>query len=559
MKRPIVNLAVAFAMLASSHALTPPTAGAQQFGDIPRPQNDIVFADRLQGQDTATRCAALGRAGRSAIAGWPSVIERARLVPGSTAEKLPAYCQVLGFIAPQIGFELRIPTENWNGKFLMQGCGGLCGFIKIAAADDALARGYAVTTTDMGHKGVPWSGIWAYNNPQAREDHAWRSTKANAEVARALVEEFFAQAPRYSYFRGCSTGGRQALISAQRFPELFDGIIAGAPVTHQIGVGILSIGWNGLANVRADGSQILTPEKLQLLQKAVMQSCDARDGLADGIINDPPSCAFKPEQMQCKGAARGDCFTAEEVATINKIYDGAINARGERLFPGGLSRGSEYEWKNTIVVDAGRTPPIVNSSLMNDLLRYMAFDQHRGLDYGLRQFDFNDAALVAELKRNEAIYSPTDPNLEAFRQAGGKLLIYHGWDDFEIAPAAIVDYYEKAIEANGGLQSLQQFARLFMIPGMAHCRRGPGPDAFDTLTALENWVENGQAPEKLVGTKLKTPQPYDGLPVVRFPLPQEEMTAQRPVFAYPDTVRYDGSGDPAKESSWVRTAGKSVR
>lgn len=550
MKPALIALLVLFN--AAALAQTPQT---QRFDDIPRPQSDIVYGDRLKGEDATARCAALGRADRAEIGGWPTVIERARIVSRSDSEQLPAFCQVQGYIAPQIGFELRIPIDTWNGKFLMQGCGGLCGFIKIASTDDALARGYAVTTTDMGHKGVPWSGIWAYNNPQAREDHAWRSTKANAEVARALVEEFFRQAPRHSYFRGCSTGGRQALLSAQRFPELFDGIIAGAPVTHQVGVGILSIGWNGMANIRADGSQIVGLEKLKVLQKAVMQRCDARDGLKDGIINDPPSCDFKPEQMQCKSAAKADCFTREEVVAINKIYDGARNARGEILFPGGLSRGSEYEWKNTLVVEPGRTAPIVNSSLMNDLLRYMAFDKQRGMDYGLRQFDFNDDALVAEMRRNEAMYSPTNPDLSAFRQAGGKLLIYHGWDDFEIPPAAIVDYYTRAVAANGGLEPLQEFARLFMIPGMAHCRRGPGPDAFDYLTALENWVEKGQAPDRLVGTKLKTPQPYDGLPVVRFPLPDHEVTAQRPVFPHPATVRYRGSGDPAKAESWVRTGG----
>jgi len=478
---------------------------------------------------------------------FPTLITSAQTVEAT--DSLPAFCKVEGYVAPQIGFELRLPTQGWNEKFLMQGCGGLCGIIKIQSADDALARGYAVTNTDLGHKGQPFSGIWAYNNRTAEIDFGYRATHAVANVAKRIVRKFYDQLPTFSYFRGCSTGGRQGMVEAQRYPDDFDGIISGAPVLNETGVGALHLIWSVRANLDAAGQAILDGAKLPFVYQKVLEKCDAIDGVTDGLLTDPRRCDFTPQDLLCADdSAAGQCLTPDEAQVIQKLYDGPMNSSGESLYTGGLMRGSEYEWAPGLV-GLGEEPALaLQMPMLNDFVAYMAFDPDPGPGFTMMDFDFDKDP--PRLQKMEAIYSATNPDLSAFRERGGKIIMYHGWDDLEVPPLSTVEYYDQVTTRAGGVDSVQDFYRLFMLPGVAHCRRGPGPDAIDYLSYLEDWVEAGRAPDSVTASHLNVEQSYDGLPPVRFPLPQSSVDYARPIYPYPAAPEYIGEGDVKDPLSW---------
>ena len=483
---------------------------------------------------------------------FPTLMTGAQTVEASA--DLPKYCQVTGYIAPQIGFELRLPIDDWNGKFLMQGCGGLCGIIKIASADDALARGYAVTNTDLGHKGQPFSGLWAYNNRPAEIDFGYRATHAVANVTKQITESFYTRAPQFSYFRGCSTGGRQGMVEAQRYPEDFDGIISGAPVLNETGVGALHLIWSVRANLDASGKAILDGAKLTMVHDRVLASCDKVDGVEDGLLSDPRQCAFQPKDLLCAdGESPEQCLTADEAAVVQKIYDGPQNSKGESLFTGGLMRGSEYEWAPGLVGIGDQPALALQMPMLNDFVAFMAFDRDPGPQFTMMDFDFDRDP--PKLDTMEAIYSGSNPDLSAFRGRGGKIIMYHGWDDLEVPPLYTVEYYGQVAARSGGFDATQEFYRLFMLPGVAHCRRGPGPDAIDYLRYLENWVEDDVAPDFMMSAHLKKAQPYDGLPPIRFPLNDTDVDYRRPIYPYPDLPVYTGTGDVDDPDSWVSSAG----
>jgi hypothetical protein len=494
----------------------------------------------------ADNCTAMRFANFSQLPEAPTTITTATSVAAS--DELPGYCRIAGIVAPQVGFEVRLPTENWNGKYLMQGCGGLCGIIKIGAADDALARGYAVATSDLGHQGTPATGTWAYNNRPAEIDFGYRATHVATIAAEAIVKRFYGDAARFSFFRGCSTGGRQAMVEAQRFPQDFDGIIAGAPVINETGIGALHLVWSTRANLAPDGSPIMDGKQIPLLHDAVIQSCDPLDGTVDGIITDPRRCTFDPQELVCKGEPDQSCLTAAQAKVVQKLYSGPQDSTGKQLYPGGLMRGSEYEWTPALIGTDGQPALAMVMPLISDFLSYLAFAEDPGPGYSIMDFNFDtDPAKLAFM---EAIYSGSNPDLRAFKNHGGKLILYQGWDDLEITPVNTVEYYELATNTMGGNEKTLDFFRLFMQPGVAHCRRGPGADAVDFLSALENWVEHDKSPEQLVAAHMKTPQAYDGLPPLRFPLNSDEIGFTRPLYPYPATARWSGTGDINEARNW---------
>ena len=499
----------------------------------------------------------------------PTVINAIESVPA--AGNLPAYCRFKGTVAPQINFELRLPS-GWNGKFLMQGCGGMCGWLNMGATEDSLEKRYAVVNTDMGHSGPPAVAVWAFDNRSAELDFAYRSTWATAVVSKRIAEVFYGVAPKRSYFNGCSTGGRQGMVAAQRFPELFDGIISGAPVLNQTGTGLLHLLWSARANVAADGKPILSTAKLERVHAAVIAACDSLDGVADGVIPDPRACDFKPAALACRagavdrsasaaidsgtaatatGEAGSACLTPAELGALSKLYEGARNSSGRLDWAGGggLSLGSEYTWSPVFVNEAGKHGLIISSpSLIQQLVQFKAFYLDPGTSMAMMDFDWDRD--VPRLALTESFYNAQNPDLRRFKARGGKLLAYHGWDDTEVTPGYSVDYYETATRTMGGPEATREFYRLFMVPGMAHCRRGNGADAIDYLDALERWVERGEAPERLVAHKLVKAQSYLGLPRPRYPLKAEEYRWRRPVFAYPDVAVYSGKGDSTDPASW---------
>jgi pimeloyl-ACP methyl ester carboxylesterase len=495
-------------------------------------------------------CAALTQYDLTGLPDAPSQIVSAAIVDAT--DGLPQYCRVEGYVAPQVSFELRLPTTDWNDKFLMQGCGGMCGWINMGACEDALDRHYAVANTNMGHTAPPFSALWARNNRSAEIDFGFRATHVVAVVSKLIIERYYGDAPRQSYFRGCSTGGRQGMVAAQRFPDDFDGIIVGAPVLRQPGVGPLHMGWLARANMDADGEPVITADKVPLIRDAVLEACDGLDGVDDGIINDPRHCPWQPSALVCGEKDQGrDCLSPDELAAVERVYAPARDSQGRRLFPGGMMKGSELEWVPRIVAPKGERPLLASpNGLVVQVLRYLSFDQDRGPDFSLNDLDFDKhpSAFGAMASINSAI----NPDLRPFKQRGGKIIMYHGWNDMEVPPLVSVEYYESVVALMGGRAQTEAFLRLFMLPGVAHCRRGPGADAIDYLAYLERWVEEGLPPDEMTAHHLLKEQPYLGLPRPRYPLDDELFGWTRPVFPYPDVATFTGKGDIDLGSNWQR-------
>jgi hypothetical protein len=481
----------------------------------------------------------------------PTTLTTAEFV--AARDGLPAHCRVEGYVAPQVHFELRLPGSDesgseWNGKFLMQGCGGLCGGVNSATCDDALARHYAVVVTDMGHAAPSYQALWAYDNIAAEIDFAYRATHVVTVAAKAIVERYYGVGPHRSYFRGCSTGGRQGLIEAQRFPADYDGIISGAPVLNETATAALHLIWSGKANLDLEDQPVLTAERVTMIHQAVVAACDDIDGHSDGLIEDPRRCDWENILTVCKSDRSADqCLSAAEIGVLHKLYTGPSNSAGEHLLPGGLMPGSESEWVPNFV---GRDGPAVfhPDGPIKQLYQYLLFFDDPGPGHSAREFDFDrDPSRLAMM---ETLYSALNPDLRAFRASGGKLIMYQGWDDIEVTPMNTVGYFEVMQATMGGVAATRTFARLFMLPGVAHCRRGPGADTADWLSALEGWVEDGEPPDSVTSYHPIEPQNYRGLPRPRFPLAMSAYDWSRPVFPYPGVARFSGRGDPADPVNW---------
>ena len=443
---------------------------------------------------------------------------------------LPPACRVQGHVSPvpgsRIGFEVWLPVSDWNGKFQMVGNGGYSSAMDTRAMTMLINRGYAVAATDTGHTGD--DPDFVIGHPEAMADWGYRAVHSTAEAAKALITRYYGQKPRYSYFSGCSTGGQQALMEAQRYPADFDGIIAGDPGNNRtrLNLGFL---WLYRVSHRPDGSLIIPSAKLPLLNKAVLEACAGKDGgLADDrFLTAPDRCRFKPKRLLCKKGAsdQSQCLTHEEGRTVEAIYRGAKNPRtGDSLYYG-WAKGSETGWPAYWANPAKPGEP----ARLN-FWRHWVFPAP---DWTADRFDFDQ-----DLARLEDI-SPTidavNPDLSAFAAAGGKLIQFHGLADPVVPPDESTGYYAQ-IKARSGDPS--GFFRLFMVPGMGHCQGGPGIMTVETQDALERWVEDGKAPEYLSGTRFKSMNPADGV------------VFTRPVCPYPAQAAYDGKGDKSALSSF---------
>ena len=436
---------------------------------------------------------------------------------------LPPTCRVQGHVSPvpgsRIGFEVWLPVSGWNGKFQMVGNGGYSSAMDTRAMTMLINRGYAVAATDTGHTGD--DPDFVIGHPEAMADWGYRAVHSTAETAKALITRYYGQKPRYSYFSGCSTGGQQALMEAQRYPDDFDGIIAGDPGNNRtrLNLGFL---WLYRVTHRPDGSLIIPSAKLPLLNKAVLEACAGKDGgLADDrFLTAPDRCRFKPKRLLCKKgtADQSQCLTHEEVRTVEAIYRGAKNPRTGASLYYGWAKGSETGWPAYWANPAKPGEP----ARLN-FWRHWVF---HAPDWTADRFDFDQ-----DLARLEDI-SPTidavNPDLSAFAAAGGKLIQFHGLADPVVPPDESTGYYAQ-IKARSGDPS--GFFRLFMVPGMGHCQGGPGIMTVETQDALERWVEDGKAPEYLSGTRFKSMNPADGV------------VFTRPVCPYPAQAAYDGKGD----------------
>jgi Tannase and feruloyl esterase len=483
-------------------------------------------------------CDELANADFSAAVGARTRITR-------VAEATPAdgeqYCVVTGVISPEIRFEVRLPTSGWTGRYLQIGCGGLCGNLTIHVdhADGCVPvtqHQIVLASTDMGHSGQ--GGQWAQRNPAKRADFGYRGVHLTAVASRATITAYYGESPRYSYFSGCSDGGREALIEAQRYSEDFDGIAAGAPALNFTVQNSFYHAWNALSNSDKSGKAILEAAQLPLLHAAVVKACDQLDGDKDGIIEDPRSCRFDPVVLQCASGADGsDCLSAAQVETARKIYAGAHDANGTKLVMAGPMPGSELAWVG-VFVPATPGGPILSRTYASDSLRYLLYEQPLPAAWSLNDFQFTVETLQSLKMRG--LYDATNPDLSAFRKRGGKLLMWHGWSDQHISPINSIGYYE-AVARRMGINTVQSFARLFLIPGLYHCSGGEGPIQFDVISALMDWVENDTAPEALQLSPEGTVQ--------------STSSSARPVFPYPDKARRVESISIAQAGAYRRVKG----
>ena len=455
----------------------------------------------------------------------------AELVPakGST----PDYCHVRGLIAPAIHWHMQLPLpSNWNGRLLNIGNGGKAG--NLVYADDRLAQGYAVANSNTGHdNGSEPYGSFAFNNQQAEIDFGYRAVHVTANASKTLVKAYYDRAPQYSYFEGCSTGGRQGLMEAQRFPYDFDGIVAGAPVIEYQRINMEHV-WSlqmqmkehfagSIAYDIAGDNSFSSLTKLDLLRQAVLDKCDAKDGIKDGIIDDPQLCAFNPEvdlaSKMCTGNKNAEgCFTQFQLQTIKNLYAGPYDSKGNHIAKG-LSYGSEFAWSRNVIPYGGNQFFPSHMGYEVDHVNYLFYENDPGVaptnpkdlstpldkeavfpEVAWWEFNMDD---ITNGKGDYMmqITDATDPDLHRFLNLNNaKLIMYSGWGDGDVYPQIVFDYYKKVVETTfkGDYKAAHEKARLFMAPGMGHCGGGPGPNEWDKLAPLVEWVEHGKAPDYIV-------------------------------------------------------------
>jgi feruloyl esterase len=441
---------------------------------------------------------------------------------------LPSFCRVVGVVQPSIKFEVWLPPasgeKKWNGKFNGVGNGGLAGFISYDGMMQALAIGYATASTDTGHVDKMGDESWALNE-NLRVDFASRGVHMTTVAAKVIIKAYYNQDPHYSYFTGCSGGGGQALSEAQRYPADYNGIVAGAPAnfpTH-LWPGELYAAW---VTHRNEASQIPN-EKLPLITNAAIEACDRLDGVKDGVIGDPRQCNFDPAKIQCSGSDGPNCLTAAQVDSVRKIYEGAKDPSIGKSFWYGYEKSSETLWPGHI-----NTP-------FNTPIAYFKYMVLKDPNWDWKSLSFSDpknfSFLEAASKKLGPVLDSTNPDLAPFTKRGGKLILYHGWLDQNISPRNTIQYFESVQKTMGGSKKTDDFLRLFMAPGMAHCSGGPGPNTMDTLGSLEQWVEKGTAPDRILAT-----HSING-----------KVDRSRPLCPYPQIAKYKGTGSTDDASNFV--------
>ena len=421
---------------------------------------------------------------------------------------LPAFCRVAATLRPtpqsDIRMEVWLPASGWNGKLQVVGNGAWAGSVSYPAMATALAAGYATASTDTGHTG---GAANATATKEVLADFAHRAIHETAAMAKKAIDAFYGAPARLSYFNGCSTGGRQALTAAQRYPDDFDGIIAGDPAVHGLN---LAFGQIWIAQAMSSPDTVIARDGLALLHRAVLNACDMLDGAKDGVLGNPLACRFDPQVLACTaGQDPATCLTPAQVQAAQKIYDGARNTRtGRQVFPG-LELGAELGWSPT------------PGGYAVDLFKYVVF---KNPNWDPRTLNF-DGHFALTTEDEFKMLDADNPDLSAFFRSGGRLLMYHGWSDPGIPPRASVSYYQSVRAKTGA--AADQSLRLFMVPGMGHCRGGEGTDNFDVVAALDRWVTGGTAPEIIPASRVR-----DG-----------KVDRTRPLCAYPQYAVYKGSGN----------------
>jgi feruloyl esterase len=460
---------------------------------------------------------------------------------------LPAHCEVKGVARPtsdsEIKFEVWVPASGWNGKFQQVGNGGWAGSIPTQSMVEPLRRGFAVAGTDDGHSAGP-GAIWAMGHPEKLIDFGYRAVHETSEQSKAIIRAFYGKAESFAYFVGCSDGGREALMEAQRYPEDFNGIIAGAPANFWTYL-LTEAVWN--AQALASPETFIPSSKLPAIQKAAVEACDTIDGVKDGVIEDPRLCHFDPNVLRCKEGDGPDCLTGPQIEALKKIYEGPKNPRtGEQIFPG-FTPGTEAVPGNWAIWITGTAPGRSFQFMFgNTFYQHVVFGD---LKWDYRTLNFDSDVKLADQKA-KAVLNSDNPDLRPFRARGGKLIQYHGWGDAAIPPLSSIIYYGQVSsflmhnrDAGSKAGAIADFYRLFMVPGMGHCAGGLGANNFgnagvsstppdpdhDIVSALERWVERGIAPAQIVASGRVDGNASKG-------------AITRPLCPYPTVAHWKGTG-----------------
>jgi len=430
---------------------------------------------------------------------------------GGPAPLLPAHCRIAATLKPsadsEIKMELWMPSTGWNGKFEMVGNGGWAGIISFPAMATALREGYATASTDTGHPAGN-NGMFALGHPEKLVDFGWRAVHETVRQSKLLIAAFYGGNPKYSYWNGCSTGGRQALVEAAKFPEDFDGVVAGAPANPLIHLHAGDV--ERYLRLMKNPQGALSAAKVDTLHKAVLAACDGLDGVKDGLIDNPRACHFDPATLLCKGADSDACLTAAQVETVKINFADIRNNKGQLVWTG-YEPGGEAGYRTL------QNIPTQVPNFQWDSIRIVG---HQDANYAAQQFDLERDVELSDKAGIDVLTF----DLSAFHKHGGKLLLFHGWSDPAIPPGNTVNFYEGVQKQMGGRQD--DWMRLFMVPGMGHCGGGLGTDQFNKMAVIERWREDGKAPEQI--------------PAAHVSNGQVDMT--RPLCPYPQVAVYKGSG-----------------
>ncbi len=503
----VTALALLFAVLSTAPVAsqaTAPADGCRALATLALPQATITTTELVAAGAFAPPAG--GRGGRG----------------GNVYASLPAFCRVAATLAPShdsdIKIEVWLPASGWNGRFQGVGNGGWAGSISYPALASAVAAGFAAASTDTGHTGN--SGAFAVGHPEKLVDFGHRAVHEMTVKAKAVVGAYYGMPPRFSYWDGCSQGGRQGLAEALLYPADYDGIIAGAPAVNWIQVSAGRIAVSQVVNKTP--AHTIPASKYALIHNAVLASCDGLDGVMDGVIENPARCRFDPQVLQCRDGDGPDCLTAEQVEAARALYAPVTQPRtGELVYPG-LPPGSELGWG----IVAGAQP--VGTAL--DVFRYAVFGDE---NWDWRRFNLSTDLDVA-LAANNGVLTTNDPNLKPFFDRGGKVLLYHGWSDAQLAPDNSIKYFNSVVERLGP-DVVGTSIQLFMVPGMNHCQGGAGPDTFDRMAAIQEWVEHGRAPSRIVASRL-----VDG-----------KVVRTRPLCSFGQVARWTGTGSTDDAASFA--------
>ena len=427
-----------------------------------------------------------------------------------------AHCRVAATLKPSadsaIDIEVWLPESSaWNGKFQMVGNGGWAGTISYGAMANAVEEGYATASTDTGHKGG--NALFAIDHPEKLTDFAYRAVHETVVTAKAVITKFYDRGPRLSYWNGCSTGGRQGLMSAQKYPEDFDAILAGAPANYQTHLHAWDLAVS--TPVLRDPASAVPTAKLEMVNRAVINACDARDGVTDGVLNEPTKCTFDVASLQCKAGDADTCLTAPQVAAIKRVYEPVKTSAGQVVFPGKVPGAELGGLPGFAGYVGGENAPAISVGSFQ-----VAYNDAK---WDWRTFDVNKDLPLVDQKVG-AIVNAVNPDLSKFKARGGKLLMYHGWNDTAISPGNAIDYYTSVQKRMGGKQD--DFIRLFMAPGMNHCGGGSGPNLVNWMAALERWRETGIAPDRVDAVRVGN----------------NRIEVSRPLCPYPQIAVYNGKG-----------------